>query len=97
MSRKRGGMAHEPAVEKPRRRGGKQMKTYVAAEDYHPSVYAKRNRCMVEQSDRVTTVYDGREKGGTVGTIRLAHTMKKKLREIAIGELNVPQHLIHFK
>lgn len=25
---KRGGMAHEPAVEKPRRRGGKQMKTY---------------------------------------------------------------------
>ena len=24
----RGGMAHEPAVEKPRRRGGKQMKTY---------------------------------------------------------------------
>ena len=25
---KRGGMAHEPAAEKPRRRGGKQMKTY---------------------------------------------------------------------
>ena len=25
---KRGGMAHEPAVDKPRRRGGKQMKTY---------------------------------------------------------------------
>ena len=25
---RRGGMAHEPAVEKPRRRGGKQMKTY---------------------------------------------------------------------
>jgi len=25
---KRGGMAHEPAVEKPQRRGGKQMKTY---------------------------------------------------------------------
>ena len=24
----RGGMAHEPAVDKPRRRGGKQMKTY---------------------------------------------------------------------
>ena len=25
---RRGGMAHEPAIEKPRRRGGKQMKTY---------------------------------------------------------------------
>lgn len=24
----RGGIAHEPAVDKPRRRGGKQMKTY---------------------------------------------------------------------
>lgn len=70
---------------------------YVAAEKYHPSVYAKRNRYMVERSDRVIAVYDGREKGGTVGTIRLAHTMKKELREIAIGELNVPQHLIHFK
>ena len=44
---------------------------YVAAEEYHPSVYAKRNRHMVEQLERVIAVYDGREKGGTVGTIRL--------------------------
>lgn len=66
---------------------------YIAAEEYHPSVYAKRNRYMVERSDRVIAVYDGREKGGTVGTIRLAHTLKKELREIAIGELHIPQHL----
>ena len=66
---------------------------YVAAEEYHPSVYAKRNRYMVERSDRVIAVYDGREKGGTVGTIRLAHTMKKELREIAVGELNIPSQL----
>ena len=70
---------------------------YIAADDYRPSVYAKRNRYMVERSDRVIAIYDGREKGGTVGTIRLAHTMKKELREIAMGELNVPQHLIPFK
>ena len=66
---------------------------YVAAEEYHPSVYAKRNRYMVERSDRVIAVYDGREKGGTVGTIRLAHTMKKELREIAVGEPHLPAHL----
>ena len=66
---------------------------YIAADDYRPSVYAKRNRYMVERSDRVIAVYDGREKGGTVGTIRLVHTMKKELREIAIGELHIPQHL----
>ena len=66
---------------------------YVAAEEYHPSVYAKRNRYMVERSDRVIAVYDGREKGGTVGTIRLAHTMKKELREIAVGDLSIPTFL----
>lgn len=66
---------------------------YVAAEEYHPSVYAKRNRYMVERSDRVIAVYDGREKGGTVGTIRLAHTLRKELREIAIGELCIPAYL----
>ena len=66
---------------------------YVAAEEYHPSVYAKRNRYMVERSDRVIAVYDGREKGGTVGTIRLAHMMKKELREIAIGEIYIPEYL----
>ena len=66
---------------------------YVAAVEYRPSVYAKRNRYMVERPDRVIAVYDGRKKGGTVGTIRLAHTMKKELREIAVGELYIPEYL----
>ena len=48
---------------------------------------------MVERSNRVIAVYDGREKGGTVGTIRLAHMMKKELREIAIGEIYIPEYL----
>lgn len=66
---------------------------YVAAEDYRPSVYAKRNRYMVDRSECVIAVYDGREKGGTVGTIRLAHTMKKELREITVGKLHIPSQL----
>ena len=69
------------------------VEIYVAGEEYHPSVYAKRNRYMVERSDRVIAVYDGREKGGTVGTIRLAHTTKKELREIAVGTLHIPEYM----
>ena len=66
---------------------------YVAAEEYLPSVYVKRNRYMVERSDRVIAVYDGRDSGGTVGTIRLAHQMKKELCEIPVGPLHIPEHL----
>lgn len=66
---------------------------YVAAEEYLPSVYVKRNRYMVERSDRVIAVYDGRDSGGTVGTIRLAHQMKKELQEIPVGPLHIPEHL----
>ena len=66
---------------------------YVAAEEYLPSAYVKRNRYMVERSDRVIAVYDGRDSGGTVGTIRLAHQMKKELWEIPVGPIHIPEHL----
>ena len=62
----------------------------VMQEKYHPSVYSHRNRYMAEHSDRVIAVYDGREKGGTVRTIRFAHQMKKELREIPVGEIVLP-------
>lgn len=57
----------------------------VIQEEYLPRVYSHRNRYMVENSDRVIAVYDGREKGGTVGTIRFTHKLKKELREIPVG------------
>ena len=60
-------------------------------EKYQPSVYSQRNRYMVEHSNRVIAVYDGREKGGTVRTIRFAHQMKKELREIPVGEIYLPK------
>ncbi len=62
----------------------------VVQEEYHPSVYSRRSRYMAERSDRVIAVYDGREKGGTVRTIRFAHQMKKELREIPVGEIVLP-------
>ncbi len=65
----------------------------VIQEEYNPSVYAKRNRYMVEKADRVIAVYDGRETGGTVGTIRLAHSMHRELREIPVGTIIDPKHM----
>ena len=65
----------------------------VIQKEYHPNVYSHRNRYMVEHSDRVIAVYDGREKGGTAGTIRFTHVLKKELREIPVGEIIVPDHL----
>lgn len=43
----------------------------VIQEKYLPSVYSHRNRYMVEHSDRVIAVYDGRETGGTAKTMCL--------------------------
>ena len=65
----------------------------VIQEKYLPSVYSHRNRYMVEHSDRVIAVYDGRETGGTAKTIRFTHRMKKELREIPVGEIVLPDHL----
>ena len=65
----------------------------VIREEYQPSVYSHRNRYMVEHSDRVIAVYDGREKGGTAGTIRFTHVLKKELKEIPVGVIVVPDHL----
>ena len=58
---------------------------HIAAAAYQPSVYAKRNRYMVERADRVIAVYDGRPKGGTAGTVRLARAMGKQLRLIPLA------------
>lgn len=61
----------------------------IANEEYRPNVYTIRNRKMVLWSDRVIAVYDGRTKGGTVSTIRMAHVQRKELREIPVG-LSLP-------
>ena len=60
----------------------------VIQEKYLPSVYSHRNRYMVEHSDRVIAVYDGRETGGTAKTIRFTHRMKKELR--SFPKLKIP-------
>lgn len=62
----------------------------IISEEYAPGVYMKCSRFMVQQSDRVIAVYDGREKGGTVTAMRFAHVNRKELREIPVGEIVIP-------
>ena len=44
----------------------------IHAEQYYKGCYARRNRYMVDQSQRIIAVYDGRPAGGTAATVRYA-------------------------
>ena len=56
----------------------------VVCQTYIPSCFMQRNRYMVGQAQRVIAVYDGRERGGTLFTMREAHTLGKEVRLIKI-------------
>lgn len=63
--------------------------TKCDADDVHSEIYADlsiiiRNCYMVQNAERVLVVYDGRENGCTIGTIRFAHKMEKEVRVISI-------------
>lgn len=57
---------------------------HVVSESSHAGAYHKRNRFMVENSQRVIAVYDGRGSGGTFYTINYAKPLKKELRIISM-------------
>lgn len=50
----------------------------VHSERYFKGCFVRRNRYMVDVSQRVIAVYDGRETGGTAATVRYA--MRKDLQ-----------------
>lgn len=56
----------------------------VSSQKYTPSCYMTRNRYMVSESQRVIAVYDGRDSGGTLFTIRDAHCQRRDIRMIEI-------------
>lgn len=56
----------------------------VESQTYTPACYLQRNRYMVSQSQRVIAVYDGRERGGTLFTMRCAHTLGREVRVIEV-------------
>jgi hypothetical protein len=57
---------------------------YIQQEKYSSDCFMNRNRHMVALASRVIAVYDGREKGGTLFTMRYAHMMEREIREIRI-------------
>lgn len=54
----------------------------VLGEAFAPDVFMARNRYMVDRSERVIAVYDGRAWGGTAATIRMAREQGRELRMI---------------
>lgn len=56
----------------------------IECEKYNPSCFMQRNRYMVNESQRVIAVYDGRDKGGTLSTMRYAHVRKREVHVIEI-------------
>lgn len=56
----------------------------IICEKYHPGCFMQCNLYLVHSSSRVIAVYDGREKGGTLQTIRFARVNEKDLRIIEI-------------
>ena len=61
----------------------------VLREAFAPDVFMARNRYMVDRSERVIAVYDGRAWGGTAATIRMAREQDRKLRMIRPAGLQV--------
>ena len=53
---------------------------HVVSETYHDSVYRDRNRFMVDRSQLVIAVYDGRAGGGTTRTLAYARKTGRKAR-----------------
>lgn len=56
----------------------------IVCQEYAPSCFMERNRYMVWESGRVIAVYDGRDRGGTLFTMRYAHTLGKEVRVIRV-------------
>ena len=56
----------------------------VMCREYTPSCFMQRNCYMARESQRVIAVYDGRDRGGTLFTLRYAHTLGREIRAIRI-------------
>lgn len=56
----------------------------IVCQEYAHSCFLERNRYMAGESQRVIAVYDGRERGGTLFTMRYAHSIGREVREIRV-------------
>lgn len=56
----------------------------IVCDEYAHACFMQRNRYMAGESQRVIAVYDGRDHGGTLFTMRCAHTLGKEVRVIRV-------------
>lgn len=56
----------------------------VECQQYVSSCFMQRNRYMVQEAQRVIAVYDGRVRGGTLFTMRYAHTLGREVHVINV-------------
>ena len=60
-------------------------KVEIVSEDLAYNVYMKRNRYVVEHSDREIAVYEGRDEGCNVSMVRMDDAPRKAMREVSVG------------
>lgn len=53
--------------------------TIVLSDQYYTRCFLERDRFMVEHSSMLIACYDGREKGGTFWTVRLAESLARRV------------------
>ena len=56
----------------------------VTSEEYNKSCFHRRNKYMIENSERVIAVYDGRQKGGTFHALKIAEKYNREIKLIKI-------------
>lgn len=69
----------------------------VLSETYHPGVYDRRNRWMLEHSSRLIFAHDGRTIGGAVNTMREAQKMGIEIWEVYLNDAeDVSDHPMNY-
>ncbi len=56
----------------------------VVCENYVPSCYMRQNRCMIDESFKVITLYDGKNSAEAALTLECARQLQKDLQVISI-------------
>ena len=61
----------------------------LIAQEYSPDCFFVRNRYLVENSQRVIAVFDGRDRSGTAQTMRMAASKNLELHVIDISDSSI--------
>ena len=72
-------------------------RTEIVSPKYDKGCMQRRNQYMVDRSDLVLAVWNGKEQGGTWNTIRYARSKGKEIRYIMLHEIGEELPVIWFE